>query len=96
MKTVKTYQIDSNPNAIGFVNIERKPESEIFNDVLEILKTDKDILIGEKISGALEDYCTCDYSGEKITVINDVDYGTMLYTQNAQTKNKLIRLLEGV
>ena len=94
MKKIEIYEVDKDPNIIGFVNVDRRPENEIFDDVLEALKAQKDITIGEKTNRALDDCCTCSYHGETFEVVNDIDYGVLIHIQDASVKNELIKLLE--
>ena len=73
MKPLIPYWLDSNQNIIVFKNVDRIPEDEIFDELIEILKSHRDMMIGEKKQGVLEEYCLCEFCGKEFRIINDVD-----------------------
>ena len=95
MQTLKTFQIDSCPEIIWIKNLERKPENEIYDNVLGILYSDKNISIGKEIDRGLEFVRVCKYCDEVFEIVNDIDYGVMIRTQNSALRLKLVKLLEG-
>ena len=93
MKKSKTsaYQSECRAEEIGFTNYERIDETEIFNTVLDKLKTIPNVTIGEKQIGPSEDYFQCVIDGEPFTLFYDVDYGTSIHSDSERAREMIIR-----
>lgn len=85
-----SYQSECRAEEIGCTNYERIDEAEIFNTVLNKLKTIPNVTIGEKQIGPSEDYFQCVIDGEPFTLFYDVGYGTSIYSDSERAREMII------
>ncbi len=86
---MNTYQIDGKPEILGFTNLKRVDEEEFFAGILEKLKENPNISVGEKKTGPSEDTYECSISDIPFILLYDVDYGPSIYAENQEAIRNL-------
>lgn len=90
---MKTFQLTGRPNELYFENKQRRDESAIFSEVLDILSrhcTMSDI----PLNGPLEDVRKGTVEGSLFEVVNDIDWGVFLRADSEDTISKLKGMFE--
>ena len=88
--SMKTFQLDNEPNRLCFTNYNKIDEEVLFQNIFKTLKNCKDIEIGRKHIGPSEDLYDCKLSDFSFTLVYDIDYGTYIQVDDV----KIIPMLE--
>ncbi|HCT92997.1 MAG TPA: hypothetical protein DF613_16685 [Lachnospiraceae bacterium] len=84
-----TYQLENDPKRLWFTNHERIDEYELFSKVMDRIKQNPDIIVGERQSGPSEDIYNCFLKDKPFELIYDVDYGAGIYAENPDVISEL-------
>lgn len=86
---MKTYQIDNKANYLYFANYERIDEQELSDMVLDQLKLNGEIVVGEKEIGPSEDIYKSKINSIPFTLFCDLNYGPFVFSESINAIEKL-------
>jgi len=92
---IETFKLNTKPDFLWFKNFDRIPEEEIVEVVLEKLRENKAVKVGDSMEQRPYSYVNyCSYEGTPFSVICDDSYGVMIYTKDRTVMDKIQLYLE--
>ncbi|MEG0369259.1 MAG: hypothetical protein RR593_04575 [Hungatella sp.] len=79
---MKVFRMNGKDNSLEFTNYDRIDEEELFNAVMNKLKSNQNVLIGEQKKGPSEDFYECTIGNEPFTLWHDIDFGPSIHSKN--------------
>lgn len=91
---MKTFQMESRPNHLMLQNVERIDEAVVFNQVAQKLRGAPGVALGEVQESPYADIMAGKLHTAPFTLLLDLDYGTELYCEDGEARQKLKELIE--
>ena len=81
---MKTFQLQGEMNTLEFTNYERIAEVDLLNRILQALKDNPNMKVGEKQIGPSEDYYYCAFNENPFILYFDLNYGPSIYAKDVE------------
>lgn len=91
---MRIFQMNGRPDLLEFTNYERVDEEILFEQILEKLQCNPNVVIGERQIGPSEDFYNCSIGKFPFTLVYDLVYGPSVHSENPEAIKKLIEYFE--
>lgn len=92
---MKAFKMKNDENRLYFTNHDRISEDIILKNVLDKLKENPSFVENEIITGPSEDIRNCIIDDYEFRIIQDIDYGVMIYSDDMATIESLEKYFNG-
>ncbi|SHI90346.1 hypothetical protein SAMN05444401_1739 [Clostridium amylolyticum] len=90
---MRIYKTQNQKDKLFFTNYKRLDEEIVFNEIVDILKSNPSVSIGNKIVGPSEDIYSCNILKEEFELVLDIDYGGYIQSNSEKALNLLENIL---